>query len=153
MVYLKQLPLRHVKNLLRPRKRTFSSLVGAHIHIERLSHINRVLVERIMRVLVCNGFASEQGPGQYEPTELSRQMTERRTIGTMDSLYVYCLFFQVPQLLAISDLTINLGSSTFCLSFRKHPSSFKRLNTRILETPRMVHCSMPTTQLVPAGTG
>ncbi|CAG7947210.1 unnamed protein product [Penicillium nalgiovense] len=46
------------------------------------------LVERIMRVLVCNGFASELGPGQYEPTDLSRQMTERKTIGTMDSLFV-----------------------------------------------------------------
>ncbi|CAG8282654.1 unnamed protein product [Penicillium salamii] len=49
------------------------------------------LVERIMRVLVCNGFAGELGPGQYEPTQLSRQMTERKTIGTMDSLYVFCL--------------------------------------------------------------
>lgn len=44
------------------------------------------LVERIMRVLVCNGFASELDPGQYAPTELSRKMTERKTIGTMDSL-------------------------------------------------------------------
>ncbi|KAJ5787335.1 hypothetical protein N7457_002325 [Penicillium paradoxum] len=46
------------------------------------------LVERIMRVLVCNGFASEVDPGQYEPTALSRQMTERKSIGTMDSLFV-----------------------------------------------------------------
>lgn len=44
------------------------------------------LAERIMRVLVCNGFASELGSGQYAPTELSRKMTERKTIGTMDSL-------------------------------------------------------------------
>lgn len=44
------------------------------------------LAERIMRVLVCNGFASELGSGQYVPTELSRKMTERKTIGTMDSL-------------------------------------------------------------------
>lgn len=67
--------------------RTFSSLVGIiHIHIDFIAHVDRVLVERIMRVLVCNGFASELGPGQYEPTDLSRQMTERKTIGTMDSL-------------------------------------------------------------------
>ncbi|KAJ6006798.1 hypothetical protein N7451_004742 [Penicillium sp. IBT 35674x] len=46
------------------------------------------LVERIMRVLVCNGFASELGPGQYGPTDFSRQMTERKTIGTMDSLFM-----------------------------------------------------------------
>lgn len=41
-----------------------------------------------MRVLVCNGFASELGPGQYASTELSSKMTERKTIGTMDSLLV-----------------------------------------------------------------
>ncbi|KAL2869142.1 S-adenosyl-L-methionine-dependent methyltransferase [Aspergillus lucknowensis] len=29
-----------------------------------------LLIERIMRVLVCNGFASERGPGQYEPADL-----------------------------------------------------------------------------------
>ncbi|KAF3406312.1 Demethylsterigmatocystin 6-O-methyltransferase [Talaromyces pinophilus] len=46
------------------------------------------LVERIMRVLVCNGFASELGPGQYMPTDLSRKMTERKAIGTMDSLFI-----------------------------------------------------------------
>ncbi|KAJ5876791.1 hypothetical protein N7455_000256 [Penicillium solitum] len=46
------------------------------------------LVERIMRVLVCNGFASELGPGQYTATDLSSKMTERKTIGTMDSLFI-----------------------------------------------------------------
>ncbi|CAI7576054.1 unnamed protein product [Penicillium discolor] len=46
------------------------------------------LVERIMRVLVCNGFASELGPGQYAATDLSSKMTERKTIGTMDSLFI-----------------------------------------------------------------
>lgn len=51
-------------------------------------HTLTVLVERIMRVLVCNGFASELGPGQYAPTDLSSKMTERKAIGTMDSLLV-----------------------------------------------------------------
>lgn len=50
------------------------------------ANTDRILVERIMRVLVCNGFARELNPGQYQPTVLSRQMTERKTIGTMDSL-------------------------------------------------------------------
>jgi hypothetical protein len=68
-----------------------------HFHIGFLAHVKRLLVERIMRVLVCNGFASELGPGQYEPTHLSKQMTERKTIGTMDSLYVSCLVVQLPQ--------------------------------------------------------
>ncbi|KAJ5387069.1 hypothetical protein N7509_009610 [Penicillium cosmopolitanum] len=46
------------------------------------------LVERIMRVIVANGFATESGPGQYGPTEWSIKMTERKVIGTMDSLFV-----------------------------------------------------------------
>lgn len=46
------------------------------------------LVERIMRVLACHGFASELGPNQYMPTDLSKKMTERKTIGTMDSLFM-----------------------------------------------------------------
>ena len=45
-----------------------------------------------MRVLVCNGFASELGPGQYAPTDLSNKMTERKTIGKMDSLLVSYLY-------------------------------------------------------------
>jgi hypothetical protein len=43
-------------------------------------------VERIMRVIVANGFATEPGPGQYGPNEWSSKMTERKVIGTMDSL-------------------------------------------------------------------
>ncbi|KAJ5945656.1 hypothetical protein N7454_002495 [Penicillium verhagenii] len=46
------------------------------------------LVERIMRVLVYNGFAAEHGPGQYVPTPWTHQMTVRETIGTMDSLFI-----------------------------------------------------------------
>lgn len=44
-----------------------------------------------MRVLVCNGFARELNVGQYAPTDLSQQMTERLTIGAMDSLYASIL--------------------------------------------------------------
>ena len=39
-----------------------------------------------MRVLACNGFADEYGPGRYGPTNLSKQMTERPTVGTVESL-------------------------------------------------------------------
>lgn len=92
MFYPKVLLLSHPRIWLWKRTLTFSLLVGIiHVHVDLLTHINRVLAERIMRVLVCNGFAGELGPGQYEPTHLSRQMTERKTIGTMDSLYVFCL--------------------------------------------------------------
>ncbi|KAJ5939000.1 hypothetical protein N7466_002134 [Penicillium verhagenii] len=46
------------------------------------------LVERIMRVLVYNGFAAEHGPSQYLPTPWTHQMTVRETLGTMDSLFI-----------------------------------------------------------------
>lgn len=65
-----------------------SQLVGKYNISSRkqASRADNVRTERLMRVLVCNGFAKELGVGQYEPTQLSRQMTERKTIGTMDSL-------------------------------------------------------------------
>jgi hypothetical protein len=39
-----------------------------------------------MRVLTANGFAAEESCGRYLPTALSKQMTERKTIGVVDSL-------------------------------------------------------------------
>ncbi|KAJ5185532.1 Winged helix-turn-helix transcription repressor DNA-binding, partial [Penicillium cf. griseofulvum] len=60
-----------------------------------------VLVERIMRVLTVNGFAAEQSCGRYLSTPLAKQMTERKTIGVMDSLFVDLLpaFQKTPMFL------------------------------------------------------
>ncbi|CAG8905748.1 unnamed protein product [Penicillium egyptiacum] len=46
-----------------------------------------LLVERIMRVLVANGFVEEPAPSEYLPTALSREMTERTSIGVVGSLF------------------------------------------------------------------
>lgn len=43
-------------------------------------------VERIMRLLVANGFAQEPAPGEYLPTAVSKEMTERTTVGVLESL-------------------------------------------------------------------
>lgn len=45
-----------------------------------------LVLERIMRVLVCNGYASRCGLDKYTATAFSRQMMERTTIGTMESM-------------------------------------------------------------------
>jgi len=37
-------------------------------------------------VLNANGFAVEESSGRYLPTALAKQMTERKTIGVVDSL-------------------------------------------------------------------
>ncbi|KAE8386158.1 O-methyltransferase-domain-containing protein [Aspergillus alliaceus] len=47
----------------------------------------KALVERITRVLVANGFAEEHGPGKYTSTYLSNQMTEKASVGLLDSIY------------------------------------------------------------------
>ncbi|KAF5861654.1 hypothetical protein ETB97_012741 [Aspergillus alliaceus] len=47
----------------------------------------KALVERIMRVLVANGFAEEHGPGKYTSTYLSNQMTEKASVGLLDSIF------------------------------------------------------------------
>ncbi|KXG53248.1 Plant methyltransferase dimerization [Penicillium griseofulvum] len=46
-----------------------------------------LLVERIMRVLVANGFVEEPAPSEYLPTALSREMTQRTSIGVVGSLF------------------------------------------------------------------
>ncbi|KAJ6021715.1 S-adenosyl-L-methionine-dependent methyltransferase [Penicillium herquei] len=47
-----------------------------------------LLVERIMRVLVAMDFAQEQGPGMYSPTSLSEEMTDKKSGGIADTLFV-----------------------------------------------------------------
>ncbi|OGE52135.1 hypothetical protein PENARI_c011G04588 [Penicillium arizonense] len=46
-----------------------------------------LLVERIMRVLVANGFVEEPAPSEYLPTELCKEMTQRTSIGVVGSLF------------------------------------------------------------------
>ncbi|KAJ6189837.1 hypothetical protein N7519_004745 [Penicillium mononematosum] len=46
-----------------------------------------LLVERIMRVLVANGFVEESAPSEYLSTALCREMTERTSIGVVGSLF------------------------------------------------------------------
>ncbi|KAJ5476700.1 Plant methyltransferase dimerization [Penicillium sp. IBT 31633x] len=46
-----------------------------------------LLVERIMRVLVANGFVEEPAPREYLPTALSREMTQRTSVGVVGSLF------------------------------------------------------------------
>ncbi|KAK4865542.1 hypothetical protein LT330_009330 [Penicillium expansum] len=46
-----------------------------------------LLVERIMRVLVANGFVEEPAPSEYLPTAVSRQMTQRPLIGVVEALF------------------------------------------------------------------
>ncbi|KAL4913627.1 S-adenosyl-L-methionine-dependent methyltransferase [Aspergillus aurantiobrunneus] len=64
-------------------------------------HSDVLLIERIMRVLVCNGFANERGPGKYGPTQLSRQMTMRTSIGTVECLFMDFLpvYHKTPKFL------------------------------------------------------
>ncbi|KAI9038878.1 S-adenosyl-L-methionine-dependent methyltransferase [Aspergillus affinis] len=47
-----------------------------------------LLVERIMRLLVSNGFAEEPEPCNYLPTPLSEEMTRRTSIGVVESLFL-----------------------------------------------------------------
>ncbi|PLB53889.1 S-adenosyl-L-methionine-dependent methyltransferase [Aspergillus steynii IBT 23096] len=56
---------------------------------------DEALVDRIMRVLVCNGFASERGPREYTPTKLSKQMTDKMSLSIMDAMFVD--FFPIIQ--------------------------------------------------------
>lgn len=41
-----------------------------------------------MRLLVAHGFAEEPEPCEYLPTALSEEMTQRTSIGVIESLYV-----------------------------------------------------------------
>jgi hypothetical protein len=39
-----------------------------------------------MRVLVANGFVEEPAPSEYLPTALCKEMTQRTSIGVVESL-------------------------------------------------------------------
>ncbi|KAL4996699.1 S-adenosyl-L-methionine-dependent methyltransferase [Aspergillus recurvatus] len=52
-----------------------------------------LLVERIMRLLVSFDFVVEPEPGAYLPTAISKEMVNRATIGTVESLF--CEFLPI----------------------------------------------------------
>ncbi|CAI7641062.1 unnamed protein product [Penicillium discolor] len=60
-----------------------------------------LLVERIMRVLVANGFVEEPAPSEYLPTALSREMTQHTSIGAVGSMFLEFLpsIQKVPEYL------------------------------------------------------
>ncbi|KAK2758360.1 hypothetical protein FQN54_004209 [Arachnomyces sp. PD_36] len=47
-----------------------------------------LLVERMMRLLVANGFADEPSPCEYLPTAVSKEMTKHTSIGVVESLFL-----------------------------------------------------------------
>ena len=49
--------------------------------------IDMFTTERMMRLLVANGFAEEPSPLEYLPTALSKEMTQRTSIGVVESMY------------------------------------------------------------------
>lgn len=44
------------------------------------------LSERIMRLLVANGFANEATQHEYSPTEITHEMTQKSSIGLSEAL-------------------------------------------------------------------
>ncbi|KAE8166769.1 S-adenosyl-L-methionine-dependent methyltransferase [Aspergillus tamarii] len=60
-----------------------------------------LLVERMMRLLVAHGFAEEPEPCEYLPTALSEEMTQRTSIGVIESLFLEFLpgIQKVPEYL------------------------------------------------------
>ncbi|KAI9933707.1 hypothetical protein MW887_004778 [Aspergillus wentii] len=50
-----------------------------------------LLVERIMRLLCQNGFAQESAPCEYIATAISKEMTQRTSIGVIESLFLELL--------------------------------------------------------------
>ncbi|KAJ5358794.1 Plant methyltransferase dimerization [Penicillium cataractarum] len=60
-----------------------------------------LLVERILRLLATNGFVQEFAPREYLPTRLSKEMTERASIGVVESLFLEFLptFQKTPEYL------------------------------------------------------
>ncbi|KAE8153614.1 S-adenosyl-L-methionine-dependent methyltransferase, partial [Aspergillus avenaceus] len=47
-----------------------------------------LLVERIMRLLVAHGYADESAPCEYFATALSKEMTQRTSIGVVESIFL-----------------------------------------------------------------
>ncbi|KAF7596037.1 hypothetical protein BBP40_003817 [Aspergillus hancockii] len=62
-----------------------------------------LLVERMMRLLVSSGFAEEPEPCQYLPTALSKEMTQRTSIGVVESNFLEFLpaIQKVPEYLEL----------------------------------------------------
>ncbi|KAL4892622.1 S-adenosyl-L-methionine-dependent methyltransferase [Aspergillus ambiguus] len=68
------------------------------IPAEKLAAVNKadpLLVERIMRVLVSCGIVEEPAPCAYLPTAIAKQMTNRPSIGVVESLF--CEFNPIFQ--------------------------------------------------------
>ncbi|KAE8148351.1 S-adenosyl-L-methionine-dependent methyltransferase [Aspergillus avenaceus] len=62
-----------------------------------------LLVERMMRLLVANGFAEEPFPCEYLPTALSKEMTQRTSIGVVESIFLefFPAIQKVPEYLEV----------------------------------------------------
>ncbi|KAJ5092850.1 hypothetical protein N7456_008711 [Penicillium angulare] len=60
-----------------------------------------ILVERILRVLVANSIVAEPAPCEYLPTALSKELTQRPSIGVLESLFCEFLpsFQKTPEFL------------------------------------------------------
>ncbi|RAH61314.1 hypothetical protein BO85DRAFT_485047 [Aspergillus piperis CBS 112811] len=85
------------------------------------------LVERIMRVLVCNGFAKKRGLNHYAPTAWSTQMTERTTIDMAGSIKTG---YKNPEDPYNTPLQYAYKSSGTCWDwFRENPVALQRFNT------------------------
>ncbi|KAJ5683042.1 hypothetical protein N7462_006207 [Penicillium macrosclerotiorum] len=50
-----------------------------------------LLVERIMKVLVADGIVQESAPRKYLPTSVSTEMTQRASIGVIESMFIEVL--------------------------------------------------------------
>lgn len=62
-------------------------LVGKQMPKNQKENVrSNLLLERIMRVLVANGFVEEPAPSEYLPTALSREMTQHTSIGAVGSM-------------------------------------------------------------------
>ncbi|KAE8373714.1 S-adenosyl-L-methionine-dependent methyltransferase [Aspergillus bertholletiae] len=62
-----------------------------------------LLVERIMRLLVAHSFSEEPEPCEYLPTALTKEMTQRTSIGVVESLFLEFLpgIQKVPEYLQV----------------------------------------------------
>ncbi|KAJ5247306.1 Plant methyltransferase dimerization [Penicillium chermesinum] len=60
-----------------------------------------LLVERILRLVVANGFAKQTAPREYLPTSLSKEMTKQGPVATIESMFIEMLpaLNKVPEYL------------------------------------------------------
>ncbi|OJJ42407.1 hypothetical protein ASPZODRAFT_137320 [Penicilliopsis zonata CBS 506.65] len=63
-----------------------------------------LLVERVLRVLVAKGIVNEPAPAEYLPTAVAKELTQRPSIGVLESLFCEFipLFRQTPEFLKLT---------------------------------------------------